>query len=160
MARALGQALRYPVVDKDDASDVLMNYLDPYGPAAYEVMFSQAASLLERGFSVIVDSPLRGKVGLENALNLAKESQAEVRVLECFCSDPTEWRNRIETRARRPAHVLKTWDDLERYWQMAEQDFDYAIDLPHLKLDMIEPLKTNIETVLSWLSEENHSGEE
>ena len=129
-----------------------MAYLDPYGPAAYDVMFVQAKSLLEQGFNVIVDSPLRGEIGLENALNLAEANHADVKVLECFCSDRTVWRERLETRQRRPAHVLKTWADLERYWQTAEPDFTYPIAAPRLKLDMIEPLETNVQHVLDWLT--------
>ena len=152
LARGVGQRLGWPVVDKDDASDVLMAYLDPYGPTAYDVMFAQAKSLMEQGFSVIVDSPLRGEVGLTNALKVAEENHAEVKVLECFCSDRTVWRKRLETRERRPAHVLKTWADLERYWQMAEHDFTYPIAAPRLKLDMIEPLETNVQRVVSWLA--------
>ena len=151
-SRALGKRLGWPIVDKDDASDVLMNHLEAYGFTAYEVMFSQAGSLLEQGFNVIVDSPLRSEAGFKNAVNLAKEAKAEVRVLECFCSDQSEWRRRLETRQRRPAHILKTWQDFEAYWEKASEDFDYPIDYPHLKLDTLNKLELNIDKIVKWLN--------
>ena len=151
LARVLGRCLGWPVVDKDDASDVLMACLENYGPAAYGVMFAQTKSLLE-GFSVIVDSPLRGEVGLKNALKIAGR-HADVKVLECFCSDKEVWRERLETRQRRPAHVLKTWADFETYWQTAERDYNYPVAQPLLKLDMMEPLEANVVRAAKWLSD-------
>ena len=60
-------------------------------------------------------------------------------MVECFRSNQRVWRERLETRGRHPAHVLKTWDTFERYWQRAEADFGYPIEVPHLKLDIIDP---------------------
>lgn len=151
LARALGKLLGWPVVDKDDAADVLINHLEGYGPLAYEVMFSQAISLLEQGFSVIIDSPLRGEVGLRNALVMGKDLDARVKVLELKCSDKRIWQERLAARERRPAHVIATWQDFERYWRAAEEDYSYRVEGAHLVLDTVNTLEFNTDKALSWL---------
>ena len=108
LSRALGKRLGWPVVDKDDFSDVLMAHMENYGPAAYESMFSVTESLLSQGFSVICDSPLRGEVGYTRVETLARQTPADLRVLNCVLSDEALGKVRLETRQRRPAHVLKT----------------------------------------------------
>jgi len=151
LSRAVGKRLGWPVMDKDDFSDVLMGQVDGYGPLAYESMFSVTRSLLQQGFSVIVDSPLRGEVGYLKAQSLASEAGATLRVAVCKCSDEKTWRRRLETRQRRPAHVLKTWDDLERYKEGALADFDYPIPSPTLTVDTTDPLSDTVERVVGWL---------
>ena len=146
LSRALGERLGWPVADKDDFSDMLLN-LEGYGPLAYKSMFSVAESLLRQGFSVICNSPLRGEA-------LAKCASAEFCLVSCVLSDKTLWKTRIETRERRPAHVIKTWADLDRYGEQASADFDYSIKAPALTMDMAAPLETNLERTLTWLQTE------
>ncbi len=153
LSRGLGQRLGWPVVDKDDFSDVLMA-LENYGPLAYDSMFSVTESLLKQGFSVICDSPLRGEVGYLNAKRLAERTTAELRILDCVLSDEAVWKTRLETRQRRPAHVIKTWADLTRYKQQTSDDFDYPIKVPTLTVAMAAPLEANLEHVLTWLQKE------
>ncbi len=140
LSRTLGKRLSWPVVDKDDFSDVLIN-IEGYGPLAYESMFSVAESLLNQGFSVICDSPLRGEVGYLRAQTLAQQAAAELRVLNCILSDEALWKVRLETRQRRPAHVLKTWADLIPYRQQAPPDFDSSVKVSTLTVDMAAPLE-------------------
>ena len=151
LSRALGKRLNWPVVDKDDFSDVLMAHLEHYGPLAYESMFSVAESLLGQGFNVICDSPLRGVVGYERAAKLARDSGAELRVVRCSLADEALWQTRLETRRRRPAHILKTWADLARYRRHALADFDYPVKAPGLTVDMAAPLEELTEKVIWWL---------
>lgn len=89
LSRTLGKRLGWPVVDKDDFSDVLMAHVENYGPLAYASMFSVAESLLTQGFSVICDSPLRGEVGYLRANELAQKSGSSLRVVTCSLSDKT-----------------------------------------------------------------------
>ena len=152
LSRKLGERLGWPVVDKDDFSDVLLTQVEHYGPLAYDSMFSVAKSLLQQGFSVICDSPLRGEVGGLRAETLAGQTGAQLRVLDCVLSDEAMWKVRLETRHRRPAHVLKAWTDLTRYRQQASADFDYSIKAPMLTVDMAGPLEQLTEQVVTWLS--------
>ncbi len=152
LSRALGRRLGWPVVDKDDYSDVLMAHMENYGPPAYESMFSAAGSLLSQGFSVICDSPLRGEVGYLHAEALAAQTPAALRVVSCTLSDETLWKVRLEARDRRPAHVLKTWEDLTRYREQARSDFDYATDAPTFTADLADSLEGLTEEISIWLN--------
>lgn len=151
LSRAVGERLGWPVVDKDDFSDVLMARVENYGPLAYESMFSAARSLLRQGFNVIVDSPLRGEVGYRKAERLALETEAALRIVACGCSDEQVWQRRVETRERRPAHVVKTWDDLKRYREGARTDFNDPTPVPTLAIDTVDPLSKTAEQVVGWL---------
>ena len=152
LSRSLGKRLGWPIVDKDDFSDVLMTHVEHYGPLAYDSMFSVAKSLLQQGFSVICDSPLRGETGGLHAETLAEQTGAELRVLDCVLSDETVWKMRLETRHRRPAHVIEIWADLARYREQASGGFDYSVKAPTLTVDMAEPLEQLTEQVVTWLS--------
>ena len=145
LSRALGERLGWPVADKDDFSDMLLN-LEGYGPLAYKSMFSVAESLLRQGFSVICNSPLRGEA-------LAKCASAEFCLVSCVLSDKTLWKTRIETRERRPAHVIKTWDDLLRYREAAATDFGYPTTAPVFAANMSAPLGELTGAVQSWLGD-------
>lgn len=151
LSRALGKHLGWPVIDKDDFSDVLMAQVENYGPLAYESMFSVAESLLRQGFSVICDSPLRGETGYLRAKKSAEKALAALRVLDCGLSDEALWKVRLETRQRRPAHVLKTWADLTRYRQQAPADFDCSVGATTLTVDMAAPPQQLAEKVIAWL---------
>jgi len=107
--------------------------------------------MLLQGFSVIVDSPMRSDIGYLKAAEFAKAHDIELRVLELYCSDQTEWANRLETRNRRKAHVIKNWTDFEAYWQKAEKDFDYEITHPCLKIDTLEAIEDNIEKIVDFV---------
>ena len=151
LSRSIGKRLDWPVVDKDDFSDVLMTRVENYGPLAYESMFSVTESLLSQGFSVICDSPLRGEIGYLRAVKLAEQVSAELRIANCILSNETLWKTRLETRHRRPAHVIKTWADLTRYRQQASGDFNYSVAAPVLGVDMAVPLEQLTEKVITWL---------
>ena len=151
-AQKLGKQLAWPVIDKDDASDVLIGKLEPHGKYAYEIMFAYAESLLSQGFSVIVDSPMRSDISYKKAASFAEEHGVELKVLELYCSDQSVWADRLEKRNRRKAHVIKNWQDFEAYWQKAEDDFSYPIKHSLLKIDTLNPIEENIRQVSDWLN--------
>jgi len=159
ISRAIGKRLKYCVIDKDDASDVLLNYLEPYGETlkpygkiAYEIMFKYVESLLSQGHNVIVDSPARGELAYLNAIKISERQNAQLKILELFCSNEAEWKRRLETRERRAAQVIKDWSDFKHYWLNAKNDFDYGISHPLLKLDTHNPLEENLSLVTKWLT--------
>lgn len=152
LSNALGATLGWPVVDKDDAADVLVDYLKDCNPPSYRIGFKQAGSLLRQRFNVVLVSPFRTKLGLDNAASVARAERAELKVIKCICPDKAEWRRRLETRAARLAHLIHTWQDFEAYWQTAEDDFDYPVHQPNLITDMTLPLSENINRIQTWLA--------
>ncbi len=131
-----------------------MVHMENYGPLAYESMFSVAGSLLQQGFSVICDSPLRGRAGYLHAERVA-QTPAALRVVTCTLTDEALWKTRLETRQRRPAHVLKTWEDLLRYREQARSDFDYPTDAPTFTADRAVSLESLTKEITAWLDQRN-----
>jgi predicted kinase len=152
VATALGVGLGIPVVDKDDIKDLLVGYPDP-GGLAYVTMFRVARRQLLLGLSVVCDSPLSEEQGYATAQRVAGETEARLVVLECVCSAPQLWRQRIEQRAAlgEPAHGIASWSDLERHMQRRAASYSYPIHDPHLVVDTVRPRAAVQAEVLEWV---------
>jgi len=133
LARALAAALRCPLVDKDDARDVLWPLegaaggAPSAGPAAdaappaadlnaacYAIALRVAATQLGLGMSVVFDSPLAHARVYAAAAAVAVAAGAVPVVLEVFASDEPAWRARLEARGAADAgteraHRPATW---------------------------------------------------
>lgn len=110
LSRALGRRLRWPVIDKDDARDLL----DNTNPGlAYDIMFNIARRQLLLGLSVICDSPLTS--GPWRAAQVAAETGAALAVVECRCPDEAAWRARIDGRKalNLPSHHQTDWEAMQ-----------------------------------------------
>src|SRR5512137_1186853 len=114
VARWMGRALAWPVIDKDDVLDWFW-YLDEANPKggryAYDAMWQLAETQLSMGLSVICDSPLSEVVGYQDGLALAARYHTGLLVVECICSNEAEWRSRLEARVNedKPSHQIVTW---------------------------------------------------
>jgi predicted kinase len=154
VARELARRLHWPVIDKDDVRDLLP---DEIGGLSYEAMLSIARRQLQIGLSVIADSPLGYGRSYRTALAIAAECGARVAVVECICSDPAVWRQRIEVRRDMglPAHHATDWGDVEAFYARAATD-DFAIEVPHLVVDTAggSPGRTTDE-VLRWMEDDD-----
>ena len=153
LSLALGERLGWPVVDKDDINDVLINRVRKSGPLAYEAMFGIALNLSKQGFSVICDSPLTGPEGYGHAAIISSTTGAKVRLIDCHCFDDAVWRRRIETRERRPAQRVKRWSTFLLYRRRSKKQMFLATDYPTLQVDTVLPLEQNLRHILTWLQE-------
>jgi predicted kinase len=159
IARALGRALIWPVIDKDDVRDWFW-FFDEVNPEAgryaYDAMWQLAETQLSLGLSVICDSPLSEVVGYRDGLALAARYQAQVLVVECVCPDNVEWRRRIEARAGkgRPGHHIVTWEQmlalLERYGDRPHYPVDAA---QYVRVDTTQPIEDSLREILVKLYE-------
>lgn len=149
IARELGRRLRWPVIDKDVFRDLLP---DELAGLSYEAMLDLAERELTIGLSVIADSPLGYGTGYRKALAIAERAGASVVVVECQCSDPDEWRRRIEGRAGTglAAHHATDWAKVEVFHARAARD-PYHLDVPAVRIDTMEPLEQSLRTVMRWL---------
>lgn len=152
VATALGAGLGIPVIDKDDIKDLLVGYPDP-GGLAYVTMFRVARRQLLLGLSVVCDSPLSEAQGYAAARRVAHETGARLAVIECVCSAPQLWRQRIEQRAAlgEPAHGIASWSDLQQHMQRRAASYSYPIDDPHLTVDTVRPREEIEAEVLAWV---------
>lgn len=149
IARELGRLLRWPVIDKDVFRDLLP---DELGGRSYEAMLDLAERQLALGLSVIADSPLGYGTGYDKAAAIARRTEATMLVVECECSDPVEWRRRIEGRSGTglAAHHATDWSKVEAFNQRAATD-PYEVDVPNLTVDTAEALEQSVGRVIGWL---------
>jgi predicted kinase len=149
VARELGRRMRWPVIDKDVFRDLLP---DELGGLSYEAMLDLAERQLELGLSVIADSPLGYGIGYERALDIARRTEATMLVVECECSDPVEWRRRIEGRAGigLAAHHATDWTRVDAFNERAAAD-PYDVDVPAVRVDTAEALEESVGRVIGWL---------
>ncbi|NJN15052.1 MAG: ATP-binding protein [Oscillochloris sp.] len=152
VSRALGIRLKIAVVDKDDIKDLLVGYPDP-GGLAYVAMFRIARRQLLHGVSVVCDSPLSEAQGYAAARRVASEVGAQLVVIECICSDPILWRQRIEQRAAlgEPTHEIASWSDLQQHMHRRSASYNYPIDVPHLIIDSTQARDTIETQAIEWV---------
>jgi predicted kinase len=154
LSHALGQALGWPIIDKDDVKDVLDGRSPDAGGLAYEVMFSIARRQLASGLSVICDSPLAFERAYQAARNVATSHQAVLLVIETRCDDPVVWRQRIEHRSMLslPAHHQTTWEGLQSYLMETEPRVRYPIPTPLLRVDTAGQPRALVDEVVAWIT--------
>ena len=150
IARELGRRLRWPLIDKDVFLDLLP---DELGGLSYEAMLDLAERQLAMGLSVIADSPLGYGTSYRQALAIVARTGASVAVVECECSDPAEWRRRIESRAGAglASHHATDWTKVEAFYGRTGGD-PVAIDVPSIEIDTAGPLEHSVGRILGWLS--------
>ena len=153
LARALGTALRWPVLDKDDVKDVLDGRAPDPGGLAYEMLGRVARTQIELRLSVIVDSPLVNAWAYSCLRAAVLETDVQLLVVETRCSDEAIWRRRIARRAEfgLPEHHQTSWDGLKAYLVQAEPQVGYLISEPKLIVDTRHPLDQCVDAVRQWL---------
>jgi predicted kinase len=159
IARAMGRALVWPVIDKDDVRDWFW-FFDEVNPQAgryaYDAMWQLAETQLSLGLSVICDSPLSEVVGYQDGLKVAARHDAQVLVVECVCPDEAEWRRRIEARAGKgkPGHHIVTWEQMRALIDRYGDRPNYPIDHDHyVRVDTTEPVEKSLQEILVKLYE-------
>ncbi len=171
LARALGQARQWPVIESDRVRKALAG-LDPgararlpFGQGIYAEDFSArtygemrrlAAAHLAAGVSVILDGSFKRAADREWARQLAREHRAQVFFVYCACP-PEEARRRLGIRLADPQAISNGREEL---FEAQARDFDPLgpEDRPLLRLDtqrepalLLEELKNFVK---SYLQEE------
>ena len=125
------------------------------GLAAYRVVETIAEAELAAGRSVIADAVNAEPAAKEMWRELARRRGAEMRIVECVCSDEALHRARLEARRRGLAagFAEPTWEDVVRRreawvpWREGE-----AV----LRIDAVAELGANVATVMAWLDRPFH----
>jgi predicted kinase len=108
--------------------------------AGYELMTTLAERQFVLDQSVILDSVASTQTIRSIWFQLAKQYNADWRVIECVCSDETLHRSRLNMRRRN----IPSWHELE--WSDVEKVKHYypAWQKERLILDMVNPFETNL----------------
>jgi predicted kinase len=113
VAEALSGALSLPVFSIDPIEAAMWRSglaRADTGIAAYEVAIALAGEQLRLGHSVIVDAVNPIEAPRAAWRDLAATHRADLRIIECVCSDETVHRMRIEARVRNIAGMPEvTW---------------------------------------------------
>lgn len=125
LAEAVGKEFGIPVFAKDWLEATLLRSGlepmvedQPLGFAAYELLTILAVRQLMLGQSVILDSVAATESIRNRWHQLAREYRAGWRVIECFCSDESLHRSRLQERKRNiPGWHELTWSDVEKVRQ-------------------------------------------
>jgi predicted kinase len=107
LARAIGAALPAVVLDKDVISSALLKGgMAPgsSGPASYEAVWDLSESLLDQGYSVVVDSPSYWKSIEERGRGLARRLSVTYRMIEVEVEDDDEIDRRLTRRSGRASN--------------------------------------------------------
>jgi len=158
LARATARQLRAVYLDKDTIKDGVMALADQMrldqgeklaGPLSYELLVSLARDNLTLGLSVVLDSPAGYEVFREKVKGVARSVKADLKLIECICTDEKLLRQRVEGRPPDlPAHRTRDWATYQRQ----RGQFERLID-QRLVIDTAEPLVVNLRRVLAYLGQ-------
>jgi predicted kinase len=122
LALAVGDALRWPVIDKDTLTSAMMASEIPVGlvgRASYELLLAVGRDLLlYQRLPVILDSPATYPIVVERATALAREADAALRVVLCLANRELRTR-RLAERVALPSQWrvdTSTIEDGRREW--------------------------------------------
>jgi predicted kinase len=156
LARAVARELRAIYLDKDTIKNCavaqaerlkLEQALQLAGPLSYELLVDVARDNLSLGLSVVLDSPAGYQVFREKVKALARSARAELRLIECICTDERLLRQRIESRSQDlPAYRAGDWATYQHELAQFER-----ITERRLVIDTAESLSLNLRKVLAYL---------
>jgi len=155
LAEAIGRAFVIPVFAKDWLEATLLRCKleptdpeKPLGSAGYQLLTVLAERQLMLGQSVILDSVASTQSIRTAWKHLAKEYNADWKVIECNCSNQALHRARLENRQRHiPGWHELTWTDVERV-----RGYYVPWDEDRQVLDMTHPFETNLQSALKYLN--------
>ena len=153
LAEIVGKQLHIPVFAKDRLEATLLrNGLQPtvneksLGYVGYELLTVLAERQLIFEQSVILDSVASTHAIRNTWKELATRYGADMRVIECVCSDQALHRVRLGTRDRNiPGWHELEWSDVEKVKQYYQ-----AWDEDRLVLDTANPIDENLSRVKSY----------
>jgi predicted kinase len=157
LARAVAREMRAVYLDKDTVKDCAVRLaremkLDQghelAGPLSYELLVDLARDNLSVGLSVVLDSPAGYRLFREKVGRLAQTGKADLKLIECICTDESELRDRVEARGRElPSHRVQDWDA----YQGSRARFE-GLTERRLVVDTAESLGLNLRKVLAYLT--------
>ena len=151
LALAVGNATGAVVLDKDRIkAPLLEGGLEDTlaGGLAYDVFFLLAESLLDQGYSVVLDSPVFWPRIIEKGRGLASQAGVDYHIVECGCHDRGEQERRLTSRERlvsQPASRAALAIALGRPGVVR------TLDAPHLEVDTTQPLAACLAQVLRYI---------
>ena len=156
LSRAVARELHAVYLDKDTIKDAVIAVArglkteqgpDLAGPISYELLVVLARDNLSLGLSVVLDSPAGYRQFREQVSELAKARRANLKLVECICTDESLLRQRVEARGRElPPYRARDWAD----YQSNRARFE-GLTERRLVVDTAETLGINVRKVLAYI---------
>ena len=149
--------LRAGHLDKDTIKDAviavaremkIVQGADLAGPISYELLVVLGlANTRLLGLSVVLDSPAGYRQFREQVSELAKARRANLKLVECICTDESLLRQRVEARGRElPPYRARDWAD----YQSNRARFE-GLTERRLVVDTAEPVAINMRKVSAYI---------
>jgi predicted kinase len=158
LARALAREIRAAYLDKDTIKDCAMRLATELGleqggrlagALSYELLVDLARDNLTVGLPVVVDSPAAYQAFRDKIKALARTLKADLRLIECICTDERMLRERVEERGRDlPAYRTRDWAT----FQQDRGRFERLTD-PRLIVDTAESQALNLRKIQTYLGQ-------
>ncbi|MGC8781504.1 MAG: AAA family ATPase [Anaerolineae bacterium] len=156
LARALARDLHAVYLDKDTIKNCALRLgaemkLDQAarlaGALSYELLVDLARDNLSLGLPVVIDSPAAYQLFRDRVKALARALKADLKLIECICTDERLLRERVEGRARElPPYQTTDWETFQRDRGRFERITD-----PRLIVDTAETEAVNLRKIRAYL---------
>ncbi len=158
LARALARELRAVYLSKDTIKDGVMRLTAEMGleqgtqlagALSYELLADLARDNLTVGLSVVVDSPAAYQLFRDRIKAVARALHADLKLIECICTDERMLRERVEGRGRSlPDYRTRDWEAFQR----DRRQFERLTD-PRLIVDTAESEAVNLRKIRAYLGQ-------
>jgi predicted kinase len=119
------------------------------GALSYELLVDLTRDNLTLGLSVVVDSPAAYHTFRDQIKVVARAAKADLRLVECICTDERLLRQRIEHRGPDlPAYRTRDWQT----YQQDQKRFERLTD-QRLIVDTAESQAVNLRKVRAYLEQ-------
>ena len=122
------------------------------GKVAYEMIYSLADSNLEMGNSVVIDSPCRYEIILQQGMAIAKKHNVPYKFIECYLNIEhlPELNRRRSTREILPSQIYNVPID-EKKFQDVLSSFIRPADHDYLLIDTSQEIAECIASAMGYL---------
>lgn len=154
VASALARRLRWPLIDKDDAKDHLLDIADAQTANArsYAIMWQVARTQLLLGIGAIAVSPLTYPAEFARAQAVARQGRARLLVVETVLAED-EWRRRLDARSpTASAHKIRGWEAMQA--TLARYDGCWQYPIPpgqHIVVDAARSTQLLVDEIIEHI---------
>lgn len=154
VSEAVSKRLGIPIfsVDPIESAIILSGLARSFetGQAAYLVAEALAVEQLKLGHSVIIDAVSGVIKSKEMWRRLAKECDAKLVIIECYCSDENIQRQRIEERKKVLVGVPEiSWNKVKEYEVDNVKWYE-----PHILIDAVCDIEDNTNKAIKYIIED------
>jgi len=144
----LAQQNNLPILSKDQIDRSLEKSSIDSPRAAYDLLLDQAKLILQNNSSLILDAVFGSENLRKQLLKVAQDTNSELVVIYCTCSDIELWKKRIENRPM----VVDGWTPAD--WEKVQrvQKYFERWSSNHLLIDAIDTLESNFEKIQDYVN--------